>query len=142
MVARAGAGPPCGRSRKPCAARAWWPRWPRSSGSILTASRRLQLAAEGHGVTALLLRPPLARAPGAASAAATRWRITALPGAGAGRALGPPALAGRNFSLPRRPHPASGRSSWREEGWHGSRILSLWLPTLATDRLLRRAAPA
>ena len=72
----------------------------------LTASRRLQLAAEAKGVTALLLRPPLAAgAVAGASAAATRWRITALPGlAGAGRALGAARLAGRAVPLPRRPH--------------------------------------
>jgi len=43
----------------------------------LTASRRLQLAAEASGVTALLLRPA-SDAPDA-SAAATRWRIGAAP---------------------------------------------------------------
>jgi len=60
----------------------------------LAASRRLQLAAEGKGVTALLLRrwrkagaDPL----GEASSAVTRWRIAAapsapLPYAGLGRA--------------------------------------------------------
>jgi protein ImuA len=49
----------------------------------LTQSRRLQLAAEAKGVTALLLRPLSAcDAPGAApSAAMTRWRITPLPAA-------------------------------------------------------------
>jgi protein ImuA len=41
----------------------------------LTASRRLQLAAEAHGVTAILLRP---NAPGA-TAAETRWRLTTAP---------------------------------------------------------------
>ncbi len=45
----------------------------------LTESRRLQLAAEAAGVTALLLRPAAAAAvPGAAL---TRWRLDALPGA-------------------------------------------------------------
>jgi len=42
----------------------------------LTQSRRLQLAAEAGGVTALLLRPPAAC--DAPSAAVTRWRITPL----------------------------------------------------------------
>ncbi|MDP6565845.1 MAG: hypothetical protein QF578_13545 [Alphaproteobacteria bacterium] len=45
----------------------------------LGQSRRLQLAAEGHGVTALLLRPGAAGA--VASAALTRWRIAAAPSA-------------------------------------------------------------
>jgi protein ImuA len=86
----------------------------------LTASRRLQLAAEAKGVTALLLlRPP--RAAGAvagASAAATRWRITALPGrAGAGRALGPPAWRVELFRC-RGGRTGVWQIGWREEGWH------------------------
>jgi len=43
----------------------------------LAASRRLQLAAEASGVTALVLRPNTARP--APSAATTRWRISAAP---------------------------------------------------------------
>lgn len=43
----------------------------------LTASRRLQLAAEGAEKAALLLTPSAKRP--ALSAAATRWRVTALP---------------------------------------------------------------
>jgi protein ImuA len=43
----------------------------------LTAARRLQLAAETGGKTALLLTPPGKRSP--ISAAATRWRVMALP---------------------------------------------------------------
>ncbi len=43
----------------------------------LKASRRLQLAAESHGITALLLRPDADRlTPGAA---VTRWRLDAAP---------------------------------------------------------------
>lgn len=42
----------------------------------LTASRRLSLAAASSGALLLLLRPPTATG---ASAAATRWRIAALP---------------------------------------------------------------
>ena len=46
----------------------------------LTASRRLQLAAEASGVTALVLRP---RHDGLTpSAALTRWRVAAAPGRG------------------------------------------------------------
>lgn len=44
-----------------------------------TESRRLQLAAEAAGVTVLLLRPKAAAA--VPSAALTRWRLGALPGA-------------------------------------------------------------
>jgi protein ImuA len=51
----------------------------------MTASRRLQLAAESSGVTAFLLRRQLRRQAGDAlaqpSAAATRWRISARPSA-------------------------------------------------------------
>jgi protein ImuA len=66
------------------------------NGVGLTASRRLQLAAEGSGVTALLLRRwwtvaerDLTRSP---TAAMTRWRITPVPSEpapapGLGRAL-------------------------------------------------------
>jgi protein ImuA len=43
----------------------------------LAASRRLQLAAEASGITALVLRPNTARP--APSAAVTRWRISAAP---------------------------------------------------------------
>ncbi len=45
----------------------------------LTEGRRLQLAAEMAGVTALLLRPPAAAA--VPAAALTRWRLGTLPGA-------------------------------------------------------------
>jgi protein ImuA len=50
----------------------------------LTQSRRLQLAAEATGVTALLLRPLAAC--DAPSAAVTRWTITPLPEAATGAA--------------------------------------------------------
>lgn len=49
----------------------------------LTAARRLQLAAEAGGALGLLLRPDDAAAAGA-TAALTRWRVGALPGAGGG----------------------------------------------------------
>jgi protein ImuA len=42
----------------------------------LTASRRLSLAAQKSGVTSLLIRPP---ASSFASAAATRWQVSAAP---------------------------------------------------------------
>ncbi len=61
----------------------------------MTASRRLQLAAEGSGVIGIALRrwrrPAEAAAFGEATAAVTRWRVSALPSAplpvtGVGRA--------------------------------------------------------
>lgn len=56
----------------------------------LTASRRLQLAAEAGGVTALLLGTRKADAPAPrASAARTRWHVAPVPGAADGE-LGPP----------------------------------------------------
>jgi protein ImuA len=98
----------------------------------LTESRRLQLAAEAKGVSALLLRPPGAgRAP---SAAATRWLIEAapsmaIPGAathgvatlgaagGAGRAFGPPNWRVSLFRC-RGGRTGSWQVAWRPEGWH------------------------
>jgi protein ImuA len=47
----------------------------------LTAARRLQLAAEAGGVTGLVLRQSRTAEAGA-SAATTRWRISAIPGPG------------------------------------------------------------
>jgi protein ImuA len=60
----------------------------------LTASRRLQLAAEKSGVMALLLRQPAQRHADDAISAASRWRIAAAPSA---------------------PHiiPQAGRAQWR-----------------------------
>ena len=46
----------------------------------LTGSRRLQLAAEAGGVTAILLRPAPRRESLPPSAALTRWRVAAAPG--------------------------------------------------------------
>jgi protein ImuA len=87
----------------------------------LTESRRLQLAAEAKGVTALLLRPPGAAA--SPSAAATRWRIEAAPSA-VPRAAG---MAGRAFGPPhwrlsllrcRGGRTGSWQVAWRKEGWY------------------------
>lgn len=50
--------------------------WGRAAGLDLTATRRLQLAAETSGVTVLLLRVAGTPAP---SAAATRWGVAACP---------------------------------------------------------------
>jgi protein ImuA len=69
----------------------------------LTQSRRLQLAAEANGVTALLLRPPGAGT--TPCAATTRWRIEAAP---SGAALSEEVLGEAN-----RPRRASGRPHWR-----------------------------
>lgn len=55
----------------------------------LTASRRLQLAAESSGVPAFVLRRPRKEEDGEGSAAVTRWRIRAC----ASERLGIPALA-------------------------------------------------
>lgn len=48
----------------------------------MTASRRLQLAAESTGTIGLALRRPRVAAPPEVTAALTRWRVTALPSAG------------------------------------------------------------
>lgn len=65
-------------------------------------SRRLQLAAGTGGVTALLLRP--GGAPPGTSAAATRWRLDAVPGYPDGRGPGGSA-----------PEPGLGPVRWRAE---------------------------
>ena len=66
----------------------------------LTASRRLQLAAEAGGAMALVLRRPwTGDAPAGATAAATRWQVGALPSAPA---------------MPHAPEvPGLGRVRWR-----------------------------
>jgi protein ImuA len=83
----------------------------------LTQSRRLQLAAEAKGVTALLLRPLQAGAP--PSAAATRWQITAAPSAKAGRRAS--GLPEWRISLVRCRGGRTGswRIAWRRDGGHG-----------------------
>ena len=83
----------------------------------LTQSRRLQLAAEAKGVTALLLRPlPAGAAP---SAAATRWQITAAPSAKAGRRAS--GLPEWRISLVRCRGGRTGswRIAWHGDGGHG-----------------------
>jgi protein ImuA len=82
----------------------------------LTQSRRLQLAAETKGVTALLLRPPGATP----SAAATRWQIAAAPSATAG---GPRRASGLphwrvDLMRCRGGRTGSWRIAWRGDGWH------------------------
>jgi protein ImuA len=81
----------------------------------LTQSRRLQLAAEAKGVTALLLRP--AGAGAAPSAAATRWQIEAVPSEAAGgrRASGRPHW---RIGLCRGGRTGSWHVAWHEDGWH------------------------
>jgi protein ImuA len=70
------------------------------AGLSMTASRRLQLAAEGSGVIGIAIRrwrrQPEAAAFGQPTAAVTRWRVSALP------------------STPL-PVPGIGRNRWRLE---------------------------
>ena len=111
-------------------------------GSLgLTASRRLQLAAEASGVMALVLRrsrsfeDPALNAP---SAAVTRWRVGTLPS--------PPAIA----HAPETPGLARGR--WRLDltrsrgGTPGAWIVEAWDAkgrlALVADLADRQAAPA
>ena len=57
--------------------------WSVVAGLSMTASRRLQLAAEGSGVMGIAIRHwrrhPEAAAFGQPSAAVTRWRVSAVP---------------------------------------------------------------
>lgn len=105
----------------------------------LTASRRLQLAAESTGTMALVLRRPRVLLAEEPTAALTRWRITALPGA-------PP--------VPDAPDvPGVGRGRWQVEllrnrgGQTGAWVVgacdaqgSVDLVTPLADRPARRAA--
>lgn len=101
----------------------------------LTQSRRLQLAAEARGVTALLLRP--AGAAATPSAALTRWRIDPLLSAGELRqAPGPPRW---QLELIRARGGQSGvwQIEWREGGWHeiaGALALAAGPADRAADR--------
>lgn len=80
----------------------------------LTASRRLALAAEASGVTALLLRVSATAAP---SSARTRWRVAAAPSAPLA-ANAPGHCAWEIELLRQRGRPAGG--SWRVE-WDPAR---------------------
>ncbi|MGC6401331.1 ImuA family protein [Sphingomonas sp. FW199] len=81
----------------------------------LTASRRLALAAESHGVTAILLRLDGAASPNAAQ---TRWRVSAAPSVPlAANAPGHPAWDIELMRQRGRPDGGNWRVEWnREQG--------------------------
>jgi protein ImuA len=85
----------------------------------LTQSRRLQLAAEAKGVTALLLRPLQAGV--TPSAAVTRWRIAAAPSETTGGPRRASGVAHWQISLfrCRGGRTGSWRIAWHGDGWHG-----------------------
>lgn len=85
----------------------------------LTQSRRLQLAAEAKGVTALLLRPLHAGV--TPSAAVTRWRIAAAPSETTGGPRRASGVAHWQISLfrCRGGRTGSWRIAWHGDGWHG-----------------------
>ncbi len=105
----------------------------------LTASRRLALTAEGHGVTALMLRLGGKAAPNAAQ---TRWRVAAAPSVPlAANAPGHPVWDVELLRQRGRPDGGSWRVEWnREDGrlhdWHeGDRTaLSGDLAAVSADR--------
>jgi protein ImuA len=107
----------------------------------LTQSRRLQLAAEAKGVSALLLRPPGAGA--APSAATTRWRIEAASSEATG---GPRRTSGRphwriGLFRCRGGRTGSWRIAWHEDGWREVPD-SLALAAEPGDRSAAAAGPA
>jgi protein ImuA len=82
----------------------------------LRQSRRLHLAAEGSGVTGLLLRPPDADL--GAAAALTRWRAASMPGHAAGGHAGVGAPRIRLELLRARGGtPADWCLEWRDDHW-------------------------
>jgi protein ImuA len=90
----------------------------------MIAGRRLQLAAEASGVTAIVLHPEGLRA-AAASVAVTRWRVTSSAGHGVHRSFSPAprdkwlAPSGWQVELLRCRGGRSGRwlIEWTEGGW-------------------------
>ncbi|WP_425229074.1 ImuA family protein [Sphingomonas sp.] len=115
--------------------------WGRAPGLDLTATRRLQLAAEASGVTVLLLRVNGQPAP---SAAATRWGVAGHPSTAlAADAPGRPAFL---IELQRRRGGPSGQR-WRVE-WDRDTLsfdaeaLSGTGLSVAADRAPARDAPA
>lgn len=104
----------------------------------LTQSRRLQLAAEMGGTTALLLRPPGELE--TASAARTRWRVAALP-------AGAPDGESRRWRLTlaraQGGKPGEWRIDHRRDGWTLSDeerpAISGDLPAASADRPVRAA---
>jgi protein ImuA len=98
----------------------------------LTAARRLQLASETGGVTVFLLRTGVP-ADGAAAVAATRWRITAVPG-GEGMGGGSqPWLDGPCWQAEllrcRGGRPGTWTLSWQEGAWrHAAGDLAMAAP--------------
>ena len=105
----------------------------------MTASRRLQLAAESSGTLGIAIRRWRRQGDavdfGQPTAAATRWRVT-------GAALG--ALAGarrRAGALAGGADPAAAPARARILKWRPAmpRVVSLFLPTWPTDRLMRAA---
>jgi protein ImuA len=91
-----------------------------ADGADLTATRRLSLAADGGDTLALLLHH---RVPAAASAAATRWQIAALPSPrDAFGGLGPTAFT---LSLTKNRHGPTGR--WHVTWDHHERVFTATL---------------
>ncbi len=104
----------------------------------LTPSRRLQLAAEGSGVTAFVLHRVCGgeAAEPEPSAARTRWRVSPAPSdMDTNRHLGRPRW---RLDLQRCRGGAPARGSWRPAM---RRVVSLCLVSWPTDRL-RRSAPS
>lgn len=96
----------------------------------LTATRRLQLAAEAGGATALLLLPQPEMARGRLSAATTRWRVAARPSERSERPC---------WHLVLERCRGGGRGVWDIEWNHEALCLDIAAPMV--DRPLAAAAP-
>ncbi len=102
----------------------------------LVASRRLVLAAEESGVTAMMLRAGAMPEP---SAALTRWQVASAPSSPLDDDWGNPVF---DAQLVRhragRAGPLFAHMESRTWLFRQRRILALWLPRLPTDRLIRK----
>jgi protein ImuA len=100
----------------------------------MTATRRLQLAAESAGVTGFMLRRQTSAA---ASSAVTRWRITALPGS---PAVGEPGVGRAQWQVELLRCRGGVPASWKVEACDATGFVSLSAAMADRTAKRRRAA--